>query len=74
MITINKKILSLFMGASLFLGCDKVLDVTPYVSFSDATAFTSPQRILLALNGVYDGAQSGFYVGNVIRGYPSWRG
>ncbi len=52
------------------LGCNKVLDVTPYVSFSDATAFSSPQRVLLALNGVYDGAQSGFYVGNVVRGYP----
>ncbi len=65
-----KKIISFSMVVVLLLGCNKVLDVTPYVSFSDATAFTSPQRVLLALNGVYDGAQSGFYVGNVIRGYP----
>src|SRR3954468_10462351 len=70
MITMNKKIIGFLMVATLLLGCNKVLDVTPYVSFSDATAFSSPQRVLLALNGVYDGAQSGFYVGNVIRGYP----
>jgi hypothetical protein len=70
MITINKKLLGISLGAALLFGCNKVLDVTPYVSFSDATAFTSPQRVLLALNGVYDGAQSGFYVGNVVRGYP----
>ena len=70
MITLNKKILAFSMVAALTLGCNKVLDVTPYVSFSDATAFSTPQRVLLALNGVYDGAQSGFYVGNVVRGYP----
>ncbi len=50
--------------------CKKLLDVGPYTSFSDVTAFSSPERCLLALNGVYDAAQSGFYQGNVIRGYP----
>ena len=67
---INKKIIAFSVLVASLFACNKVLDVTPYVSFSDATAFTSPQRVLLALNGVYDGAQSGFYVGNVIRGYP----
>jgi hypothetical protein len=50
--------------------CKKILDVGPYTAFSDLTAFSSPERCLLALNGVYDAAQSGFYAGNVIRGYP----
>ena len=50
--------------------CKKILDVAPYTSFSDVTAFSSPERCALALNGVYDAAQSGFYAGNVIRGYP----
>src|SRR3954462_2235772 len=50
--------------------CKKVLDVTPYTTFSDATAFTTPSRIEAAMNGVYDAAQSGFYASNVIRGYP----
>ncbi len=48
----------------------KVLDVAPYSSFTDATAFTSLDRINLAVNGVYDAAQSGFYAGGVVRGYP----
>ncbi len=51
--------------------CDKkVLDVTPFSSFTDATAFTTVERINLAINGVYDAAQSGFYAGGVVRGYP----
>jgi hypothetical protein len=70
MIHINKKIIAFTVLVAASFACNKVLDVTPYISFSDATAFTSPQRVLLALNGVYDGAQSGFYAGNVIRGYP----
>jgi hypothetical protein len=55
---------------SAALSCKKVLDVGPYTAFSDLTAFSSPERVALALNGVYDAAQSGFYAGNVIRGYP----
>ena len=50
--------------------CKKVLDVSPYTSFSDVTAFTSPARVEAAMNGVYDAAQSGFYAGGVVRGYP----
>lgn len=42
----------------------------PYTSFSDVSAFTSRDRIILALNGVYDAAQSGFYAGGAVRGYP----
>jgi starch-binding outer membrane protein, SusD/RagB family len=59
-----------FAGAFVFGSCKKVLDVAPYTSFSDVTAFSSPERIQLALYGVYDAAQSGFYQGNTIRGYP----
>jgi starch-binding outer membrane protein, SusD/RagB family len=69
--TIYKKILaSLLIGTMVTSSCNKVLDVSPYVSFSESTAFSSPQRVLLALTGVYDAAQSGFYTGNTIRGYP----
>jgi hypothetical protein len=68
--TIYKKTLCcLLAGSLLTAGCNKVLDTQPYVSFSESTAYSSPQRVLLALTGVYDAAQSGFYVGNVIRGY-----
>lgn len=64
-------LLTATVGSILLSSCDKqVLDVTPYSSFTDATAFTSPDRIALAVNGVYDAAQSGFYAGGVVRGYP----
>jgi starch-binding outer membrane protein, SusD/RagB family len=68
----RNKIIPVFIAVLLLGGtaCKKILDVQPYTAFSDATAYSSPERCLLALNGVYDAAQSGFYVGNVIRGYP----
>jgi hypothetical protein len=54
-----------------FSSCEKkVLDLEPYSSFSDLSAFSSPARVVLALNGVYDAAQSGFYLGGAVRGYP----
>lgn len=51
--------------------CKKVLDVSSYTSVTDATAFETADRCLLALNGVYDAAQSGNYQGGTEkRGYP----
>lgn len=50
--------------------CKKTLDVAPYSSFTDVTAFSSADRVELAVNGVYDAAQSGFYAGGAVRGYP----
>lgn len=68
------KLLSGLWVAGLFLllstSCKKVLDVAPYNSLTDVTTFTSPERIEAAVNGVYDAAQSGFYAGGQVRGYP----
>jgi hypothetical protein len=51
--------------------CEKdVLELEPYTSFSDVSAYSTPERVVLALNGVYDAAQSGFYAGGAVRGYP----
>jgi hypothetical protein len=60
------------IGFAVFLsGCEKkILEVAPFDSFTDVTAFSSPERCLLAMNGVYDAAQSGFYLGGTVRGYP----
>ena len=59
----------------LLTGCSKKLDLLPNNSFVDNTAFTTPDRCLLALNGVYDAAQSGTYdplngAATSVRGYP----
>ena len=49
--------------------CEKVLDQAPYNAFTDESVFTSLDRATLALNGVYDAAQTG---GPTLggRGYP----
>ncbi len=62
----------LLLGALVTLNsCEKkVLDLEPFTSFSDISAFSSPARVALAMNGVYDAAQSGFYAGGAVRGYP----
>ena len=55
--------------------CSKKLDLLPNNAFVDNTAYTTPDRCLLALNGVYDAAQSGVYdplngAATSVRGYP----
>lgn len=50
-------------------GCEKELNLAPYNAFTDESVFTTPERALLALHGVYDDAQSGNFFGQV-RGYP----
>lgn len=49
--------------------CEKVLDQQPYSAFTDESVFTTADRATLALNGVYDAAQTG---GPTLagRGYP----
>jgi hypothetical protein len=67
------KILSavILSGSLLVTSCEKkILNQQPFTSFSDQSAFSSSARVLLALNGVYDAAQSGFYAGGAVRGYP----
>ena len=50
--------------------CEDELDLQPNNSFTDESVFTTPDRVNLAINGVYDAAQSGFYNGAIDRGYP----
>lgn len=55
--------------------CRSKLDVTPYTSLVNTTAYTTPEKCLLALYGVYDAAQSGTYdplngTATSVRGYP----
>ncbi|MGB4844635.1 MAG: RagB/SusD family nutrient uptake outer membrane protein [Ferruginibacter sp.] len=72
--SVMNKLLSGFLTSALFIllatSCKKVLDVGPYDSLTDATTFTTPDRVEGAVNGVYDAAQSGFYAGGAVRGYP----
>ncbi len=68
---LNNFLTATFLSAITFagIGCEKVLDEAPYNAFTDESIFTTPQRAELALNGVYDAAQTG---GPTLggRGYP----
>jgi starch-binding outer membrane protein, SusD/RagB family len=70
-LTINKTISRTLMAAALVVGtsCD-LLELEPQTAFSDATAYSTPERVELAVAGMYDAAQSGFYAGGAVRGYP----
>lgn len=66
-----------FAGIAIILaiGCEKKLELLPFNNLVKENAFSTPERNLLALNGVYDAAQSGVYDplnggANVDRGYP----
>lgn len=56
----------------LFLAsaCSDVLEQTPQTALLATQAFDNPAHIELSVVGVYDAAQSGFYAGGAVRGYP----
>jgi len=59
--------------ASLLLvasACQDILEFQPATSLSNTTAFATPGTIELTVVGVYNAAQSGFYLGGAVRGYP----
>ncbi|MHA6249129.1 RagB/SusD family nutrient uptake outer membrane protein [Pontibacter sp. CAU 1760] len=60
------------LGLSLMLvSCEKeVVELTPFDRITESTAFETPARVELSMAGVYDAAQSGFYAGGAVRGYP----
>ena len=59
----------LLLGGGLLFSSCGVNDLQPQTALSETTAFQTPERIELAVAGVYDGAQSGFYAGGAVRGY-----
>ena len=66
LITTNVALLALMFAVT---SCEKVLEQQPYSAFTDESIFTSSDRANLALNGVYDAAQTGTQT-LAGRGYP----
>lgn len=53
------------------VACDKdVTDLQPFDRITETAAFATAARCELSMVGVYDAAQSGFYAGGAVRGYP----
>lgn len=52
-----------------FSACE-VTDIDPANRIPESVAFGDKQRVAAAVNGAYEAAQQGFYLGAVQRGYP----
>ncbi len=64
-------VLGLALTLGLFTACDEdVTDLQPLNRITEVAAFETPERCELSMVGVYDRAQSGFYAGGQVRGYP----
>lgn len=63
-----------FFTLTLGLGACNVTDVVPVDAVSETVAYADASHVALAVAGVYDAAQSGYYNGNNpaagVRGYP----
>jgi hypothetical protein len=79
--TIINKLIQLRFGLVLlailtFTSCNEEdLNLSPFSSISELSAFDNPDLIALSVTGVYDAAQSGFYQASQgsafqVRGYP----
>ncbi len=68
---IKTSVLTLLLAAFSMQSCDKdVTELSPFDRITEQLAFSSPARVELSMVGVYDAAQTGFYAGGQVRGYP----
>ncbi|WP_223648467.1 RagB/SusD family nutrient uptake outer membrane protein [Hymenobacter psoromatis] len=68
----RRKAFTATLGLGLLLGACNVTNVVPQDALSETAVYTDPARIALAVTGVYNAAQVGFYNGTSGggRGYP----
>lgn len=70
-ISAGKFVLLTGLLALVSVSCDKeATDLLPFDRITETGAFETPERVELSMVGVYDAAQSGFYAGGAVRGYP----
>lgn len=67
---ITKYLALLPLFAFAMAGCKKALNLGPNSSVGVDVAFSTADKCLVSLNGVYDAAQSGAYTDGSVRGYP----
>src|SRR5512137_1752073 len=67
--TRKKALIPVFLLLIFVASCKNILDIYPYSSISESTAFSTPNLIALSVTGMYSGAQLGYY-GGAFRGYP----
>ena len=69
-ISTSFRTLILALGLLILMPACDVTDLSPIANISEATAFENAERAELAVVGVYNAAQSGFFAGGQGRGYP----
>jgi hypothetical protein len=64
-------LIPVFLIALFIASCEKIIDLSPYSSISETTAYSTPSLVDLSVVGMYNGAQRGYYPANGTgRGYP----
>lgn len=61
---INRLLITSIAMVFAISSCDDVTDLKPVNNLSEGLAFSSATNVELSMVGVYDAAQSGFYLGN----------
>jgi hypothetical protein len=68
-------VVGLTMGSLFVSSCnDELLNPAPLTTFSEATVFNTPERILQQVRGIYDAIKSGQYYGGRFLVYHDIRG
>jgi hypothetical protein len=75
LVSSRRRALAVAFGATLGLGACQVTDLQPKNVLSESAVYNDPARVALAVAGVYNSAQSGFYdplngSALAVRGYP----
>lgn len=64
-------LIPVFLLALFIVSCEKIIDLSPYSSISETTAYSTASLVDLSVVGMYNGAQRGYYPANGTgRGYP----
>ncbi len=58
-----------FLLALFISSCEDIIDLAPYSSISETTAYSTPSLVELSVVGMYNAAQRGYFAG-AQRGYP----
>jgi hypothetical protein len=62
-------LIPVFLFVLFIVSCEKIIDLAPYNSVPEATAYSTPSLVDVSVVGMYNGAQRGDY-GGAGRGYP----
>lgn len=64
-------LIPVFLLALFISSCEDIIDLAPYNSVPESTAYSTPSLIEVSVAGMYNGAQRGYYPANGQgRGYP----